>query len=329
MSRRLIWWAFAVVVALGVAIPLLVRTPAIAIDVNGTFTDDDGNKHEPYIEAIAAAGITTGCTSTHYCPGDTVTRAQMASFLARTLELDPEAGGPFTDIGGSVHAGAINAIYEAGITTGCTPTRYCPSEAVRRDQMASFLARAFDLDPENDGPFTDVTGNLHEENINAIFEAGITTGCTATLYCPHKSLPRDEMATFLGRAKPLQPIYIQLPLFDLPTYSCSKDGTSCKGSTNLPERDTYLVQEGWYQVLPYQPGEQAEFTDSDTRFDLLVDGHLVPSTSLPLVNSGQMATREFRTLVIGLDPGQHTITGLWYWNGNLIRTTTLTASVSP
>ena len=87
MTRRALFLALGVVAALAVAIPLLVRQPALAIDVNGTFTDDDGNRHEPYIEAIAAAGITTGCTATHYCPSDTVTRAQMASFLARAFTL--------------------------------------------------------------------------------------------------------------------------------------------------------------------------------------------------------------------------------------------------
>jgi hypothetical protein len=40
------------------------------------------------------------------------------------------------------HHANINAIAEAGITLGCTDAaHYCPSDLVRRDQMASFLAR--------------------------------------------------------------------------------------------------------------------------------------------------------------------------------------------
>jgi hypothetical protein len=40
------------------------------------------------------------------------------------------------------HYNNINAIAEAGITLGCSDTsHYCPSDLVRRDQMASFLAR--------------------------------------------------------------------------------------------------------------------------------------------------------------------------------------------
>jgi hypothetical protein len=39
------------------------------------------------------------------------------------------------------HAGNIHAIAEEGITRGCADDRYCPSDTVRRGQMASFLYR--------------------------------------------------------------------------------------------------------------------------------------------------------------------------------------------
>jgi hypothetical protein len=39
------------------------------------------------------------------------------------------------------HHANINAIADAGITLGCGGGNYCPSDFVRRDQMASFLAR--------------------------------------------------------------------------------------------------------------------------------------------------------------------------------------------
>ena len=40
-----------------------------------------------WIEALAAEGITAGCGQSDYCPGDAVTRAQMAVFLVRTFGL--------------------------------------------------------------------------------------------------------------------------------------------------------------------------------------------------------------------------------------------------
>lgn len=46
---------------------------------------DAANLHASGITAVAAAGITTGCTPTAYCPANEVTRAQMASFITRAV----------------------------------------------------------------------------------------------------------------------------------------------------------------------------------------------------------------------------------------------------
>ncbi|MGH9380323.1 MAG: SUMF1/EgtB/PvdO family nonheme iron enzyme [Thermoanaerobaculia bacterium] len=43
----------------------------------------------PWIEELARRGITTGCTATQYCPGNTVTRAQMAVFIVKAMEACP------------------------------------------------------------------------------------------------------------------------------------------------------------------------------------------------------------------------------------------------
>ena len=43
---------------------------------------------------------------------------------------------------GSTHAESIRELADAGISLGCAPGRYCPSDPVRRDQLASLLARS-------------------------------------------------------------------------------------------------------------------------------------------------------------------------------------------
>jgi len=55
------------------------------------FNDDTGSVFEGDINRLAAAGITKGCnppTNDQYCPNRPVTRAEMATFLARALKLD-------------------------------------------------------------------------------------------------------------------------------------------------------------------------------------------------------------------------------------------------
>ena len=56
-----------------------------------SFTDVSDGPHAPAIRTLAAAGITAGCATEplRYCPDQVVTRAQMATFLARTLGLVP------------------------------------------------------------------------------------------------------------------------------------------------------------------------------------------------------------------------------------------------
>ena len=106
---------------------------------------DEANVHYRAIAALADERITRGCDDDRYCPERGVTRAQMASFLARALDLPAATGGPtFTDVpAGDVHAANIAALAAAGITRGCGGDRFCPDEVVSREQMASFLVRAF------------------------------------------------------------------------------------------------------------------------------------------------------------------------------------------
>ena len=100
-------------------------------NTGGAFEDDNGDYHEAAINAIAADGITKGCAEDRYCPSLSVTRAQMASFLARAYRLGTRAGEVFDDVTpGSTHSGAIAAIEEEGITEGCTPRLFCPDEPV-------------------------------------------------------------------------------------------------------------------------------------------------------------------------------------------------------
>lgn len=55
------------------------------------------------------------------------------------------AATPFVDINGNPNAADIDATYNAGIATGCDATHYCPSDPVKRDQLAGFLARTAGL----------------------------------------------------------------------------------------------------------------------------------------------------------------------------------------
>jgi hypothetical protein len=51
------------------------------------FVDTVGNRHHAAINGLADAGVATGCGSGQFCPNEPVTRAQVATFLIRALQL--------------------------------------------------------------------------------------------------------------------------------------------------------------------------------------------------------------------------------------------------
>ncbi len=122
----------------------LVRAFTPTAIISDHFTDDETSTHEADINWLASAGWTTGCGGGKYCPDAGVTRAQMASFLVRALEIPPTAADFFTDDEASTHEADINRLAAAGLTSGCGGGKYCPTAGVTRGQMAAFLRRALE-----------------------------------------------------------------------------------------------------------------------------------------------------------------------------------------
>ena len=107
---------------------------------------------------------------------------------------------PFDDAEWSPFLGDILWIAHQGITLGCGPRAFCPSAFVTREQMASFLARALGVPAAANDHFDDDAGSVHEADINALAEAGVTAGCGPRQFCPTRVVSRQEMASFLVRA---------------------------------------------------------------------------------------------------------------------------------
>ncbi|MGA7269957.1 MAG: S-layer homology domain-containing protein, partial [Acidimicrobiia bacterium] len=145
---------------------------------------------------------TSGCSKYFYCPGDPVTRGQMAAFFNRVLDLNSASEDYFVDDSSSIFEGDINAIAADGITRGCNPptnNEYCPEKSVTRGQMAAFIRRALGLPVATIDYFSDDNGSVYESDINAIAAAGITRGCGPDSFCPGAKVTRGEMAAFLYR----------------------------------------------------------------------------------------------------------------------------------
>ncbi|MDH4115893.1 MAG: S-layer homology domain-containing protein [Acidimicrobiia bacterium] len=198
----------AVFAAIAAALVMTTSWPAIA--ATGDFDDvAPSNVFADDIKWLAEAQITLGCNppdNNLFCPGDNVTRGQMAAFLVRALGLTAGDVDTFTDDDNSVFQGDIEKLAKSGITRGCNPPtndRFCPDDPVTRGQMAAFLVRALDLTESDPDPFTDDNGSVFEAEIAKLAHSGVTRGCnppTNDLFCPDDFVTREQMAAFLHRA---------------------------------------------------------------------------------------------------------------------------------
>ena len=106
------------------------------------FTDDTGIANEPNINRIAEAGIASGCAVGRFCPLPPITRAQVASLLARALDLPAATEDRFDDDNGTRFEDDINRLAQAGIGSGCGVRTFCPAGQVTRGQLMALLHRA-------------------------------------------------------------------------------------------------------------------------------------------------------------------------------------------
>ncbi|MBL8212814.1 MAG: putative Ig domain-containing protein [Bryobacterales bacterium] len=175
---------------------------------------DDVPPVDPFFDAISVLrdkGIAQPCSGANYCPGDVMTRAEMAAFLIRSLigETFLHQSTPYFSDVPATHPQFkyIQKLKELGITSGCTASTYCPADAVTRGQMAVFIVRsrlgltatqtfAFNPVPY----FTDVPfSHAQFPYIQKLRELGITSGCTASTYCDGDPTLRGQMAVFVSR----------------------------------------------------------------------------------------------------------------------------------
>ncbi len=106
--------------------------------------------HRDDIRRIYGLGIIADAPFATVSSDACVSRGRMATLLARfytlvTGSLAPVGATPFTDLGGEVTSasGDIGRIFGLGVTEGTSRTTFSPDACTTRQQMASFLARAY------------------------------------------------------------------------------------------------------------------------------------------------------------------------------------------
>jgi streptogramin lyase len=181
------------------------------IHIGGSFADVPSSLGQyRFVETILHNGITGGCGSGNFCPGDPVTRQQIAVFLVlaehTSAFVPPPCTTPqFGDVPcTSGFSRWINQLVAENVTAGCGNGNYCPTTPVTRSQMSVFLLRALEGSTYNPPAcvtptFSDVPcSNGFAKWIEELVRRGVTAGCGGGQYCPATAVTRGQMAVFLS-----------------------------------------------------------------------------------------------------------------------------------
>ncbi|HLK68427.1 MAG TPA: S-layer homology domain-containing protein [Bryobacteraceae bacterium] len=168
----------------------------------------------PAIDLMREYTITSGCEANPplYCPNDSVTEAQMAVFVVRSIMGGDSFAYTSTPYFSDVPASNsyfpwIQKMQDLGIAVPCASNQFCPDAPVTRGIMAVLIIRGrYGVATPSSYPatpyFADVAPNHpYFPWIQKMKQLGITSGCTATTYCPDDPVTRGQMAVFIMRGE--------------------------------------------------------------------------------------------------------------------------------
>ena len=177
-------------------------------EIKMPFTDVAAPK-KFYFEPVYWAyysGITTGTSKTTFSPDDDCIRAQIVTFIWRTMgepePSDSSAGAYFDDLKpGAYYVKAVNWAYETGITTGTSERVFGVNETCNRAMCVTFLYRAAGSPAvQYTNSFKDVKKNSYYYNAVCWADGtGLTTGVSPTSFDPNGIVNRGQCVTFLFR----------------------------------------------------------------------------------------------------------------------------------
>ncbi|WP_405106541.1 S-layer homology domain-containing protein [Paenibacillus sp. FSL K6-1217] len=175
-----------------------------------TFGDTAGHWAQSAIEQLASKLVITGTSSTAFSPAQSITRAEFAALITRSLGLAPAATGTaFSDVRtGAWYTDAVQTAAAAGLITGYTDGSFKPGSPITRQEMAAVLSKAMKYtgttltaDPAVLAKFRDAASipAWSKAAVAEIAAAGIIQGTPDGAFAPAKLATRAEAATMLEK----------------------------------------------------------------------------------------------------------------------------------
>ncbi len=191
-------------------VAVLVATTLIPVASAATgFSDvSSASSHAENIERAVEMGLIKGQNG-KFQPNDAITRGQVVKILARYLEnkhgkKSTSKVEPFADVTAKAkdkelyNASRVVKYHEAFMGDN---NRLRPGEIMTREQMASVLVRAFELEPKaGNARITDIdqVSEHHRQNVRTIANLGITSTADGR-FSPKQAVTRAQFSSFFVR----------------------------------------------------------------------------------------------------------------------------------
>ncbi|KTD83459.1 5'-nucleotidase C-terminal domain-containing protein [Paenibacillus etheri] len=175
-----------------------------------TFGDINGHWAKSSINLLASKLIVSGTNNNTFSPSQSITRAEFAALITRSLGLATVSGETtFKDVNPNAwYADAIRTAAEAELISGYTDGSFKPGSPITRQEMASVLAKAIkytgktlNADPTALAKFIDAASipAWSQAAVAEIAAAGIIQGATDGSFAPQKLATRAEAVTMLEK----------------------------------------------------------------------------------------------------------------------------------
>ncbi len=189
-----------------VAVAGLAGQAPVSADV--VFKDVASNHYaKDAIGELVTKGIVKGFPDGTFRPQQALLREHAAALLVRSLDLKSSTTNEqyFKDVPKtSSYFGSVSALREAGVFLGDHQGNFHPKTSLTREEMATILVRAFNLKAQAGVEVKlkdlDKVAKSHKENVNILYQNGITIGYGDGSFRPKNAVNRADFAVFISRA---------------------------------------------------------------------------------------------------------------------------------
>lgn len=186
------------------AYPAVVKAAAALKLVGNTFTDAQSGWFKGAVDFAQGSGLMNGMTPTQFAPNVTASRAMVAQVLYRLAGSPAMVGaGTFADVAPAAwYYDAMLWACSTGILKGYEDGTYRPERAVSRQEMATILCRAAEVELDA-AAVDDALAELADggsvaswarEGVAFCYQNGIMTGVDDTHFDPTGMLTRAQLA---------------------------------------------------------------------------------------------------------------------------------------